>query len=55
VAEFRPNHWALMILAAMQDKPMYAGTVPAAIVARRRAKNRRARKARAITRGDARG
>jgi len=46
--------WAQMILQAMQTRPMYFGTVPAHVKARRRAKNRRARKARAVTRGDAR-
>lgn len=54
MAEFIPNQWALMILDALQRRPMYEGTVPAHVKARRRAKNRRARKARAITRGDAR-
>jgi hypothetical protein len=54
VYDFVPNHWALMILQGLQSKPMYAGTVPAGIRKARRAKNRRARRARAIQRGDSR-
>lgn len=38
------------ILAALQSKHVYAGTVPAATVARRRAKNKVARKSRRINR-----
>lgn len=53
-----PNPWSLFLLACLQKKRMdnlYMGTVPAAVTARRRAKNKRSRKARAITRGDSRG
>lgn len=38
------------ILFALQSKHIYAGTVPAAVVARRRAKNKVARKQRRINR-----
>lgn len=38
------------ILTALQRKHVYAGTVPAATVARRRAKNKAARKSRRINR-----
>lgn len=38
------------ILVALQSKHIYAGTVPAAEIARRRAKNRQARKSRRINR-----
>jgi hypothetical protein len=34
------------VLGALQRKPMYLGTVPADVVARRRARNKRARAAR---------
>jgi hypothetical protein len=49
--EKTPDHYQLMILNGMQAKPMYQGTVPAAIKARRRAKNRTARKSRRYNRG----
>lgn len=40
-----------IILGALQRKHLYAGTVPVDEVARRRAKNRQARKSRRINRG----
>lgn len=39
-----------LILNALQAKHIYAGTVPAAEVARRRAKNKAARRSRRINR-----
>lgn len=41
----------MAIAIADTGKPFYEGTVPAATIARRRAKNRAARKARRIHRG----
>ncbi len=41
-----PSLYQLMILSALQQKPMYMGTVPGPIKARRRAKNRVARQSR---------
>jgi hypothetical protein len=38
--------WAQYILAAMQGKHVYEGTVPADVKAKRRAKNKLARKSR---------
>jgi len=38
-------------LAALQHMPTYAGTVPAAVVAKRRAANKAARVARRVNRG----
>lgn len=38
------------ILYGLQKKPVYEGTVPPAVVAKRRAKNRAARRARRINR-----
>ena len=38
--------YGFRILLALQDKPMYEGTVPYAVKARRRAANKRARVAR---------
>lgn len=40
-----------VILAALQGKPLYAGTVPAHVKARRRAANKAARVARRANRG----
>lgn len=45
-----PSVYALRILSALQDRHMYAGTVPAKIVARRRAAGRVARKSRKLNR-----
>ena len=42
--------YAFRILLALQAKPMYEGTVPAAVKARRRAANKRARVARRANR-----
>jgi len=49
-----PNPWAVWIIMALNrlDKPMYAGTVPAHVKARRRAKNRVARRSRRVNRGN---
>lgn len=41
----KPSSYARRILAALQGKHIYAGTVPAHVKARRRAKNKVARKA----------
>jgi hypothetical protein len=48
-----PNPYALGILFAMNrlGKPMYEGTVPAHVKARRRAANKVARRSRRINRG----
>jgi hypothetical protein len=47
-----PSDYQLTILGALQatGKHVYAGTVPAKVVARRRAKNKRARMSRRINR-----
>jgi len=42
--------YQLRILAALQGKPMYLGTVPAAVKARRRKANKAARAARRVNR-----
>ena len=42
---------AELVLAAMQRKHVYAGTVPEHVKARRRAANKRARASRRINRG----
>lgn len=49
----QPNPWALWILFAMNrtDKPMYLGTVPSHVKARRRAANKMARRSRRVNRG----
>lgn len=55
--EREPSTWGLMILSALNRKPageIYLGTVPERVRAVRRRKNKAARKARAITRGDGR-
>lgn len=46
-----PSPYALRILEALQAKHVYAGTVPAAVVARRRCAGRVARKSRRLNRG----
>jgi len=43
-------NYARTILHALQSKPMYLGTVPPEVIARRRAKNKRARAARRANR-----
>jgi hypothetical protein len=49
--EFRnPTAYEFMTFMALQRRPMYAGTVPVDEVARRRAKNKVARKSRATNR-----
>lgn len=45
-----PSASSTGMLRALQDRPLYAGTVDDAEVQRRRAANRRARKARRVTR-----
>lgn len=45
-----PSAWSLMLLWALQDKPMYLNTVPKAEVRRRRARNKRAKIARRLNR-----
>lgn len=45
-----PTAYALAILMALQSKPVYRGTVPAATAAKRRAKNKVARKSRVVNR-----
>ncbi|UVT30937.1 hypothetical protein SEA_LANGERAK_33 [Mycobacterium phage Langerak] len=42
--------YSLAILKGLQDKPTYAGTVPAAVVAERRRRNKVARRSRRINR-----
>lgn len=49
-ARTTPDPYGFRILQHLQDRPLYAGTVPDAEVQRRREANRRARKARRITR-----
>ncbi|AOT24876.1 hypothetical protein PBI_NAZO_37 [Mycobacterium phage Nazo] len=46
--------YSLAILKGLQDKPAYAGTVPAAVVAERRRRNKVARRSRRINRQAAR-
>lgn len=47
-----PDHYGTVILATLQrGRHMYAGTVPPAEVARRRERNRVARRSRKINRG----
>lgn len=45
-----PSDYQLVVLAALQRKPMYEGTVPERVVAKRRAANKRARAARRLNR-----
>lgn len=45
-----PTEYELAILTGLQRKPMYAGTVPAIEVDRRRVRNRAARRARRLNR-----
>lgn len=45
-----PQKFQRVLLMAMQTRPIYAGTVPDAEVARRRAANRRAKASRRINR-----
>jgi hypothetical protein len=44
MADDWPRFWRM--LHALQGKPIYLGTVPPKVVARRRARNKRARRAR---------
>jgi hypothetical protein len=46
----KPNGLGVLLGLNSSGKPIYAGTVPSADVAKRRAKNRLARKARRINR-----
>ena len=46
-----PTSYALMILGALQKKPMYAGTVPTHVKAHRRAAGRVAKQSRKVNRG----
>jgi len=46
-----PSNFALGILAGLQGRPMYEGTVPVAQRERNRAANKRARKSRRLNRG----
>lgn len=50
---FTPNPYASLILFAMNKmrKPMYEGTVPAHVKARRRAANKVAKRSRKVNRG----
>ncbi|HEY2086398.1 MAG TPA: hypothetical protein VGH54_10300 [Mycobacterium sp.] len=48
----KPNAWQHMTLGALQNRMIYGGTVPAAVKADRRIKNRVARKSRRINRGN---
>ena len=48
--DLRPNPYATAILAAMQGRPIYQGTVPAADTKRRRAANKVARASRRTNR-----
>ncbi len=45
-----PDPYSLTILSALQNKPMYQGTVDKATVQKRRAKNKAARRARSAAR-----
>lgn len=45
-----PDPYSLTILSALQNKPMYQGTVDKATVQKRRAKNKAARRARSAGR-----
>lgn len=51
--DVQPNPYALALLLFMNliGYPMYEGTVPAHVKARRRAKNKVARKSRRVNRG----
>lgn len=44
------GHFGLAVLGGLQGKHVYGGTVPASVKARRRAKNRIARRSRRINR-----
>lgn len=46
-----PDPFASLILWALQKRPMYEGTVDPAVVAKRRARNKVARRSRARNRG----
>ncbi len=46
-----PSLYQVTILAALQDRQMYAGTVPAHVKARRRAQGRVAKHSRKVNRG----
>lgn len=46
-----PGRYQRAILAGLQRRPLYAGTVPPAVVARRRRANKAARVARRANRG----
>lgn len=46
-----PSSYALRILGALQSRPMYMGTVPAHVKARRRAQGRVAKQSRKVNRG----
>ncbi|SKM28739.1 hypothetical protein [Mycobacteroides abscessus] len=45
-----PSAFSFLVLGALQKRPMYEGTVPAAVVADRRRRNRAARRSRRINR-----
>ncbi|SKP53931.1 hypothetical protein [Mycobacteroides abscessus] len=45
-----PSAFSFLVLGALQKRPMYEGTVPAAVVADRRRRNRVARRSRRINR-----
>ena len=47
---FGPTSYQLAVLNALQGRQLYAGTVPAAVKARRRAANKVARRSRARNR-----
>ena len=46
----QPSRYQTAILSGLQPRPVYAGTVPARTVARRRAANKAARASRRINR-----
>lgn len=50
VTDIKPTSYSITILAALQRMPMYEGTVPRAVVARRRAKNKVAKMSRKVNR-----
>lgn len=45
-----PTAYQLLVLAALQDKPMYAGTVSPKVIVKRRSLNRRQRASRKANR-----
>lgn len=52
ITDTEPHAYQLAILAALQDKPVYQGSVHVDVIARRRARNKAARRARRARRAD---